>query len=128
MLKVDQVELGAMESFVYYQVIDCMNNGKVTTGLSKEQADEESAASPGKIVHGPFIGQKWNAIAVKETDYMMASTQKEMLWNDIAECKSMIKLLSVSTLTDKLREYQYKLANLELQKRMIGSGDIIMPI
>ena len=65
---------------------------------------------------------------MKETDLLMANTQKEMLWNDIAECKSMIRLLSVSTLTDKLREYQYKLANLELQKRMIGSGDIIMPI
>ena len=64
----------------------------------------------------------------RETDYMMASTQKEMLWNEIAECESMIRLLSVSTLATKLREYQVKLSNLELQKRMVGTGDIIMPI
>jgi hypothetical protein len=75
---------------------------------------------------------------MKETDLLMANTQKEMLLNDIAECKSMIKLLieqhgamapsPVSLLTSKLRKEQVKLANLELQKRMIGSGDIIMPI
>jgi hypothetical protein len=75
---------------------------------------------------------------MKETEFMMANTQKEMLLNDIAECESMIRLLieqhgameasPVSLLTSKLRKEQVELSNLELQKRMIGSGDIIMPI
>tara|TARA_R110001583_G_scaffold88601_1_gene229602 strand:- start:166 stop:399 length:234 start_codon:yes stop_codon:yes gene_type:complete len=59
--------MGKIEYFEYYQVINSMNGGKVTTGLSKEKA-EQYVSDLGMVMSGPFIGSRWNPFGVEEDD------------------------------------------------------------